>query len=111
MDIDLGQLVKDMQDAATGVLQKDVATVQGFSKRQLDAIALQGHVVATGIATGNISGELQQFFLDGLKDMVRSFVRTLHGLLMVTIEKVWNAVVGVLWNAISKATGLVLPAP
>jgi hypothetical protein len=26
-------------------------------------------------------------------------------------EKVWNAVVGVIWNAIAKVTGLVLPTP
>ena len=43
--------------------------------------------------------------------MTLSFVKTLRGLLMVTIEKVWNAIVGVLWDAISKAANIVLPVP
>ena len=40
--------------------------------------------------------------------MVRSFVNTLAGLLAVTIEKTWNAIVEVIWGAINKATGLAL---
>lgn len=111
MNIDVGQLVNDMKDAASGVLAKDISAVQGFSERQLQAIALQAHVVATGIATKNISEDLQGFFLDGLKDMVTSFTRTLRGLVIVTVEKIWNAVVSVLWTAISKVAGITLPAP
>lgn len=111
MSIDVGQLVSEIKTAANGVLTADIATVKGFSERQLQAIALQTHVVASGIATRNISPELQDFFLDGLKDMVSSFTRTLKGLVAVTIEKIWNAVVGVVWNAISTAIGSVLPVP
>lgn len=111
MSIDVGQLVNDIKTAANGVLSADIAAVKGFSERQLQAIALQTHVVATGIATKNISEELQDFFLDGLKDMVTSFTRTLKGLIAVTIEKIWNAVVGVIWKAISDAAGIILPVP
>lgn len=111
MSIDIGQLVGEIKAAANGVLAADIATVKGFSERQLQAIALQTHVVASGIATNNISPELQEFFLDGLQDMVTSFTRTLKGLVAVTIEKIWNAVVGVVWNAISTAIGTVLPVP
>lgn len=109
--IDLEQLVTDMKAAASGVLKMDVATLRGFSERQLKAIAQQASLVATGIATKQITEETEQFFLDSLEDMALSFVRTLRGLLMVTIEKVWNAIVGVLWNAISKAAKVVLPVP
>jgi hypothetical protein len=49
--------------------------------------------------------------LDSLEDMALNFAKTLRGLLMVTIEKVWNAIVGVLWGAISTATGIDLAAP
>jgi hypothetical protein len=111
MSIDVGQLVNEIKTAASGVLTADIATVRGFSQRQLEAIALQTHVVATGIATNNISPELQDFFLDGLKDMVTNFTRTLKGLMAVTIEKIWNAVVGAVWNALSTAIGTVLPIP
>ncbi|MFZ6658038.1 hypothetical protein [Undibacterium sp. TJN19] len=111
MALDLDQLVNDMKTAASGVLQADVSTLRGFTQQQLQAIAQQAELVSTGILTKQITAETQQFFLDGLEDMALSFAKTLRGLLMVTIEKVWNAVVGVLWGAISKATNLVLPAP
>jgi hypothetical protein len=42
--------------------------------------------------------------------MAQNFVNTLQGLAKVTIEKVWNAMVGVLWGAIGTATGIDLPA-
>jgi hypothetical protein len=100
-----------MKAAASGVLNADVSTFRGFSERQLKAIAQQAELVATGIATKQITEETEQFFLDSLEDMALSFAKTLRGLIMVTVEKVWNAIVGVLWNAISKAAGVVLPTP
>jgi hypothetical protein len=111
MAITLDRLVTDMKAAASGVLNADVSTFRGFSERQLKAIAQQAELVATGIATKQITEETEQFFLDSLEDMALSFAKTLRGLIMVTVEKVWNAIVGVLWNAISKAAGVVLPTP
>lgn len=109
--INLDQLVSDMKTAASGILNADVSTFRGFSERQLRAIAQQAALVAMGITAKQITEETEQFFLDSLEDMALSFAKTLRGLLMVTIEKVWNAVVGVLWNAISKAANVVLPVP
>jgi hypothetical protein len=109
--IDISQLVSDLKTAASSILNADVSTFRGFSERQLKAIAQQAAFVATGIATKQISKETEQFFLDSLEDMALSFVKTLRGLLMVTIEKVWNAIVGVLWNEISKAANIILPIP
>lgn len=111
MTLDVEKLVTDMKAAATGVLQNDVSTFRGFSQRQLQAIAVQAQFVEQGIASKQITEETRDFFLDNLEDMVLSFAKTLRGLLMVTVEKVWNAVVGVLWKAISDATNVVLPAP
>ena len=109
--MDIPQLIEEMQIAASDVLNKDVTSLRGFSQRQLKAIAQQAEIVATGIATGGITEETREFFLDGLEDMVLSFVNTLRGLLTITIEKVWNAVVGVLWKAISAVTNIALPEP
>jgi len=111
MAFDVDQLMLDMKAAATGVLNTDVSTFRGFSERQVEAIAKQSEFVAVGISTGQITPETKDFFLDSIEDMTLSFVKTLRGLIMVTIEKVWNAVVGVIWKAISSATGLVLPVP
>jgi hypothetical protein len=111
MSFDLEELVNDMHGAASAVLNTDVAALRGFSARQLQAIAHQADLVATGIAEGSITKETREFFLDSLEDMAYSFAKTLRGLLLVTIEKVWNAIVGVLWTAISKVTGLALSVP
>ncbi|WP_217651500.1 hypothetical protein [Chitinimonas taiwanensis] len=111
MQIDLSQLIADMKAAASQALGNDVSVLRGFSERQLQAIAQQADFVASGILSGQISAETRDFFLDSLEDMTLNFVRTLRGLLMVTIEKVWNAMVGVIWQAISKVTQLVLPLP
>lgn len=104
--INVDQLVSDMKDAATRILDKDVTTLRGFSERQIKAIAIQAQFVAQGIASGQITNETDDFFLDGLEDMAQNFARTLRGLWIVTIEKVWNAIVSVLWKAIDAATGL-----
>lgn len=108
-DINIDQLVNDMKAAATDVLNKDVSTLRGFSERQLKAIAQQTALVAQGIASGQITDETKDFFLDSLEDMARNFANTLRGLMMVTVEKVWNAVVGVIWKAIEGVTGMVIP--
>ena len=104
--IDTAQLIKDMKDAATGILNKDVTTLRGFSERQITAIAQQSELVALGIVSGQITEETRGFFLDSIEDMALNFAKTLRGLLMVTIEKVWNALVDVIWKAIETATGL-----
>lgn len=111
MDLDLDQLVADMKSAATDVLGADVASMRGFSERQLAAIAKQAEFVAIGIATQQISPDMQDFFLDSLEDMALNFVKTLRGLLMVTVERVWNAVVGVIWKSISSFANISLPVP
>ncbi len=104
--IDTAQLIKDMKDAATEILNKDIITLRGFSERQIEAIAQQSELVTFGIENGQITEETREFFLTSIEDMALRFVKTLHDLLMVTVEKVWNAIVGVIWKAIEAATGL-----
>ena len=111
MNINVNQLVIDMKVAASTILKADVSTFRGFSERQLQAIAKQTEFVARGIASGEITSETKDFFLDGLEDMALNFAKTLRGLVLVTVEKVWNTLVGVIWKAISTATGLTLVAP
>ena len=108
--IDLSELINDMKSAASDVLNQDVSTLRGFSERQLKALAQQTALVAQGIASEEITEETREFFLDSLEDMALNFAKTLRGLLMVTIEKIWNAVVGVIWKSIEAVTGIGLPS-
>ncbi len=112
--IDVNQLVSDIKTAATQILNKDISTARGFSERQIKAMSQQAALVATGIASGQITEETREFFLESLERMTQNFLETLQGLLLVTVEKLWNAVVGVIWTAINGAiatTGIVLPVP
>ncbi|TBA72901.1 hypothetical protein [Rhizobium ruizarguesonis] len=109
--INVGRLASDMQKVATQIIGKDVSTLRGFTKQQLAAIAQQAALVAAGIADGSIAKDTQDFFLDSLEEMARSFVNTLAGLVSVIAEQVWNALVKVLWEAIGKATGISLVVP
>lgn len=111
MTINVAQLGEDIKNAASQVLNKDVTTLRGFSERQIKAIAQQAALVEAGILSGGITDETRDFFLDSLEDMALNFVKTLRGLMMVTIEKVWNAIIGVIWKAIESATGIALSTP
>ena len=108
MALDINQLIADIKNTATDIIKKDVETVRGFSNRQLNGIANQSALIATGIVTGQITEATRDFFLDQLVELARNFANTLVGLTLVTIEKLWNAVVSVIWNAISKATNIQL---
>jgi hypothetical protein len=111
MAIEIDQLLINMKDAASAVLNKDVTELRGFSERQLKAIAQQAALVEAGILSGQITDETRDFFLDSIEDMVLNFAKTLRGLMTITVEKVWNAIVVVLWKAIETGTGIVLPIP
>jgi hypothetical protein len=111
MSINIDQLMTEIKAVASGVINQDIAVLSGFSERQLKALAKQTELIASSMLSGEIDDDLQVFFLDSLKDMALNFVKTFQGLVMVTIEKVWNAIVGVLWGAISSVTGINLIAP
>ena len=110
MILDTNQLKDDIKSVVSGILNKDITTVRGFSSRQLDGIANQTSLIASGIASGEITPATRDFFLDQLIELAHNFVNTLVGLIISTIEKLWNAIVSVLWTAISKTTGIQLPA-
>lgn len=108
MVLDIDQLFEDLKNVASEIISKDVTTVRGFSTRQLKGIATQSALVASGIASNQISESLRPFVLDQIIELTQNFVNTLVGLLLVTIERLWNALVNFIWGAISKATGVSL---
>ncbi len=109
----VAQLMKDISDAASGVINKDIKTITGFAASQEKKLAK----LAIWIGEAELAGEfnddpdLRDDFLHSLQDLTRDFVNTLRGLTMITIEKIWNAIVGVILTALDKATGLTLPRP
>ena len=111
MEINVQQLVTDITSAVSAIVNKDASTIRGFSTRQLNGMANQASLVATGIRAGSIDEEDRVFFLDQLLEMAHNFARSLVGLILITVEKAWNAIVEVLWKAISAVIGSALPKP
>ncbi|WP_444900268.1 hypothetical protein ACJJIX_00845 [Microbulbifer sp. VAAC004] len=108
MSLDVTQLISDIKDATSTVIEHDITEIRGFSERQLSALALQAKLIAKAIMENEIGEDLRDYFLDSIEDMALNFARTLRGLLAVTIEKIWNAVVGVIWTALEACTGISL---
>lgn len=101
MEQNVLNLIKEIKDVATNILEKDISTVRGFSERQIEAIAKQTLIIQSGVIAGEIDDELKNFFFDGLEAMAQNFINTLKGILKVTIEKIWNAIVDLLWDTVS----------
>lgn len=108
MPLDVGKLLVDIQNAALPILKKDIKSIQGFSETQFRAIGEFAATLAAGIAAGSISRDVQPFMLQSLEDMTKHFVEVLHGLVLVTIEKLINAIVDVAVKAIATASGVAL---
>ena len=109
--IDVDQLLANLKTVATGIIQQDVTTIEGYSERQLAAMAQQAKWIAAASLTGELSSDMRDFFLNTLKDSAVNFANTLKGLVVITVEKVWNALVGALWTAIGNAIGIPLALP
>lgn len=109
--IDIAGLITQIKTEASTILGSSITTAQGFSEQQLEAMATQAQVIAGGVATGQIRPALQSFFLDQLQASAQNFLRVLVGIALVTMEQLWNSLVGALWGALSKATGLNFTAP
>lgn len=93
-------LIKEIKEIATNIIEKDITTVRGFSERQVEAIAKQAELIKIGVISGDIDEDLLDFFLEGLEAMVQNFINTLKGLLLVTLEKLWNSIITILYSAI-----------
>ncbi|MEJ4087381.1 hypothetical protein [Galbibacter orientalis] len=100
MDQNALNIIKEIKEVSSNIIEKDVTEIRGFNERQVEAIAKQAIIIQRGVANGDIDEDLKEFFFDGLEAMALNFVNTLKGILSVTIEKVWNAIVDVLWKAI-----------
>lgn len=102
--MELQEIIDGITGTAKGILGKDLSQMQGFSQRQLEAIAQQAVTIKNGVLAGEIGPDMIEFFFDGLKKMTQNFVDTLIGLALVTAEKLWNALVDKLWEIVNAAT-------
>jgi hypothetical protein len=109
--IDVQTLVSTITQTAGAQIGKDVTALAGFSREQVEGLARQAQLIAAALASGHLSEADRDFFLDNLKQTAEDFAVALDGLAVVEIEKVWNAAVRALWNAIGAAAQIALPKP
>ncbi|HSN67404.1 MAG TPA: hypothetical protein VLS94_12240 [Fusibacter sp.] len=107
----VSKLVNDMMQASFSILKKDITTVGGFTKRQLKGMAELAKMIAIGIKEETLSDETVEYSLGRLKSMPEEFIVVIKKIAELEMEKVWNAIIGVLWNAIETAIGFKLPIP
>lgn len=105
IQFDLAGVVDAVKNEISSILGKDVQTWRGFSERQLTALAKQAKFIAEGYASGDLDDEDVDYFLDGLEKMAENFAAVLRGLLAITIEKIWNATMKILLDAVKGALG------
>ncbi len=106
-------IVDKLISAASKIVKGDITVIRGYSERQMKMMATHARWIAEAEAQGEFANDpkLRGWFLTNLDDMARDFANSLRGLLAITIEKVWNALIDVLWGVIETAAGFKLPRP
>ena len=114
--IDLGKTVNDIIKALNDVLTGDIKTNVPFINQQATALVAQAQLIAQQTNAGELTAEQRSFFLDHLADHTKDLALMVAALTVLTAEKAWNAIVGVLWGAINTAIsatlgGIKIPLP
>jgi hypothetical protein len=111
--MDLNKLINDMIGAVSGIAKKDITLIEGFSKSQMQKIAEQTvwFAEADGMGMFDNNKPLRDHFLKGIEEVTRLCAKTLVAIAAITVEKIWNALVGVVWGALDAAVGIALPRP
>jgi hypothetical protein len=105
MDIDTSQLVTDILAALRGEITQGWGKIRAFAEKQSKALATQASFITRSRVKGSLKDDdaLFRFFVDQLKEMAANFARSVAAMTIVTLEKAWNAIVGVVWGAINQA--------
>lgn len=107
------EIIGDIKAVISGIANKDFPAISDFAQRQMRALAEQTVAIAEATAMGEFKDnpKLRDHFLDTLANMTKNFAKVVAGLIAITVEKIWNGLVNLLWNTLDKATGLSLSRP
>ena len=94
--------------SATEIGKDGIDDISGFSERQLNGIADQSLLIGEGLKNKDLTTEEAKTEFEDLSTLAKNFANTLVGLLAITIEKIWNAMVKILSGVIKSIAGLVL---
>ncbi|MER9251128.1 hypothetical protein NKI59_04845 [Mesorhizobium sp. M0598] len=116
--VDVNATANALVDAIQKQAKQGWTKISALVTQQAKMMAHQAAWIAESSIAGALKHDsaLQRLFTDQLADSVRGLANDVAALTILTLEKVWNAAVSVLWGAINKAlTGasmglLALPA-
>jgi trans-2-enoyl-CoA reductase len=77
----------------------------------LTDIARQAALIACAIESNQFTAKERDFFIDGLKRMMSTFVEALVQMIAITIKKLWNALVEAVWSTLNTIARAALPVP
>lgn len=105
MSIQLNVLLAEIVEVVKGIVDEDWPQISSFAEKQGKLVANQATMIATSRTTGSLRNDEEsfEFFMKHLEDMTRNLTQSIASLSIVTLEKAWNAVVGVIWGAINGA--------
>ncbi|ESY17000.1 hypothetical protein [Mesorhizobium sp. LNJC391B00] len=103
--LDVDAILKALVDAIQKQAKQGWSTISALVTQQAKMMAQQAAWIAESSITGRLKNDppLQRLFSDQLADSVRGLASDVAALTILTLEKVWNAAVKVLWGAINKA--------
>lgn len=108
----IAHLFGEIKTTVVGIATKDGTAIASFADAQLERLAKHAVLLKKAALAGAFEDVADaEHFADELVVMTRDFVLALGGLALVTIEKIWNAVVKIVWGAINTAMGALGPLP
>jgi len=107
------EIIAAVKATISGVINKDFPAIGAFAEGQLKAMAQQTVLIGEATAQGEFKGNdhLRDHFLNQLAKMAENFARVIAALVVIAIEKIWNALVDLLWDTLDGAAGFALPRP
>ena len=110
--INMEDLSGDILAALRAILAEDVLKLAGLGVDRSRRLAQTADMITEQWNAGKLTVEDRDWFLDDLARLAADFARTIAFETLLTVERAWNAVVGVLWTALRAATGVAgLPIP
>lgn len=100
--MDAGQILNSITGALKQELGDGYDLISSFAERQGRMLAKRAKNCATERANGYLKNDDELFAdrLQALEDDAASLAKHIAMLTALTIEKAWNAVVGILWGAL-----------
>ncbi|HZP20478.1 MAG TPA: hypothetical protein VFB16_09740 [Bauldia sp.] len=108
----LSSLFGDLETAVTKILKQNGGMITSFARAQLQRLAKHAELMKKAALAGAFESlDDAAHFAKSLEEMAQDFIRALGALILVTLEKVWNAIVKIVWGAINGALGALGPLP